>query len=97
MRDLSAIYKVPELFKGMPQIRGALAHNGIFADNSDLEKNLFAYQELDLFLVILVLRKFGYEGKFTHPFIQNSEMSFLDLKELQDNIKLSEFNKMQVS
>ena len=97
MRDLSAIYKVPELFKEMPTIRGALAHNGIFADNSDFKKNFSVYQELDLFLIILVLRKFGYEGKFTHPFIQNSEMRFLDVKDLKGNIKLSEFNKMQLS
>lgn len=97
MRDLSTIYKVPELFEEMPTIRGALAHNGIFADNSDFKKNFSVYQELDLFLIILVLRKFGYEGKFTHPFIQNSEMRFLDVKDLKDNIKLSEFNKMQLS
>ena len=97
MRDLSTIYEVPELFKEMPTIRGALAHNGIFADNSDFKKNFSAYQELDLFLIILVLRKFGYGGKFTHPFIQNSEMRFLDVKDLKDNIKLSGFNNMQLS
>ena len=97
MRDLSTIYKVPELFEEMPTIRGALAHNGIFADNSDFKKNFSVYQELDLFLIILVLRKLGYEGKFTHPIIQNSEMRFLDVKDLKGNIKLSEFNKMQLS
>ena len=91
MRDLSILYKVPKLFKEMSAIRGALAHN------SDIKKNFSAYQELDLFLIILVLRKFGYEGKFTHIFIQDTEIQSLNLKELNDDMDLSDFNNMRVS
>lgn len=96
IEELSKEYQVPKLFKELPAFRGALAHNGVWGKNIDVYKASLAYQELDLFLIILILRKLGYKGKFTHDFIQNREMVFLDMKDLNNKKNLSDFNDMRI-
>lgn len=96
IRDLSKEYKVPKLFKELPALRGALAHNGVLGKNIDVHRAFLAYQELDLFLTILILRKFGYDGKFTHSFIQKKDMRFLSMNDLNDTANLSDFNDMKL-
>lgn len=95
IKILAKQYNTPKLFKNLPKYRGSLAHNGVFNDNDSIEELFYSLKELALFVIIIILRIFKYNGDFTHEYIKGDSFRSLDIDELDSNKNLAEFNSLK--
>lgn len=98
IKTFADFFKIPHLSGAVVDIRGKIAHNGVIGNNRvDYSSKFQLYKELELFIMIGILRIFEYEGNFTHLYFSYPFPESKSMASLEAGTKLSELCKMRVS
>ena len=98
IKTFADFFEIPYLSGKIVDIRGKIAHNGVIGNRRvEYSSNFQLYKELELFIIIAILKIFEYKGNFTHLYFSYPVPEPKSMASLEAGTKLSELCKMRVS
>ncbi len=98
IKTFADFFEIPYLSGKIVDIRGKIAHNGVIGNRRvEYSSNFQLYKELELFIIIAILKIFEYKGNFTHLYFSYPVPESKSMASLEAGTKLSELCKMRVS